>query len=124
MSARDDVYEYSLDNHHSEEEGKLVRKKIYTVTIILSLITALEVAMGMYVKHGETSLWHIVKILFIALTVVKAAYIVMVFMHMKDETHSFRNLILIPYYIFMLDILVLLLNEGFNVGKVLSHWWF
>lgn len=124
MSERDDVYEYSLDNHHSEEEGKLVRRKIYMVTLILSIITAVEVAMGMFIKHGDTTLWHITKITFIALTIVKAAYIVMVFMHMKDETHSFRNLILIPYYIFMIDIFVLMLNEGFNVGKVLSHWVF
>ena len=26
---RDDIIEYSLDTHHSEEQGKVIRKKIY-----------------------------------------------------------------------------------------------
>ena len=43
---RDDIIEYSLHAHHSEEEGKKIRKKIFVVTAILSIITAVEVAMG------------------------------------------------------------------------------
>jgi hypothetical protein len=31
---RDDVIEYSLEAHHSEEHGKKIRKKIYFVTIL------------------------------------------------------------------------------------------
>ena len=40
---RDDIIEYSLDAHHSEEEGVKIRKKIYFVTILLTAITAVEV---------------------------------------------------------------------------------
>ena len=43
---RDDIIEYSLDGHHSEEAGKKIRKKIWLVTAILSIITILEVAVG------------------------------------------------------------------------------
>ena len=43
---RDDIIEYSLHAHHSEEDGKKIRKNIFKVTAILSIITALEVAMG------------------------------------------------------------------------------
>lgn len=117
---RDDVYEYSLDTHHDEAHGKIIRKKIYLVTLILAAITAVEVVMGIFLKNDGSPAWEATKSIFIAMTLVKAAYIVMVFMHMKDETHSFRNLIMIPYYIFMIDIVILLLIEGFEVGKFVA----
>ena len=47
MDARDDIYEYSLDTHHSEEAGQKMRKKFYFVLALLSAITIIEVAMGM-----------------------------------------------------------------------------
>jgi cytochrome c oxidase subunit 4 len=40
---RDDLIEYSLDSHHSEEAGKKIRKKIFLVTILLTSITIIEV---------------------------------------------------------------------------------
>ena len=40
---RDDLIEYSLDAHHSEDKGVEIRKKIYKVTILLTLITVVEV---------------------------------------------------------------------------------
>jgi hypothetical protein len=43
---RDDIIEYSLNTHHSEEVGKAFRKKIVKVTVLLTLITALEVFVG------------------------------------------------------------------------------
>ena len=43
---RDDIYEYSLDTHHSEEQGKKIRRKIWLVTGILTAITILEVLVG------------------------------------------------------------------------------
>ncbi len=46
---RDDLIvndQYSLDLEHSEEAGKVIRKKIIKVTILLTLITALEIVMG------------------------------------------------------------------------------
>ena len=36
---RDDIYEYSLDTHHDEETGVKLRKKIWFVTILLTVIT-------------------------------------------------------------------------------------
>ena len=46
---RDDLIvndSYALNAHHSEEEGVKIRKKIAFVTILLTLITAVEVGMG------------------------------------------------------------------------------
>lgn len=110
---RDDIIEYSLDAHHSEEKGKSIRKKIYFVTILLSVITAIEVAMGIAASGWIGVKWELVKWAFIAMTVVKAGYIVMVFMHLKDERKSFRYLLIIAYIFFILYIVALMLNEAF-----------
>lgn len=114
---RDDIYEYSLDTHHNEEQGKEVRKKIYLVTLILSVITAVEVLMGMFIKNDGSMMWNTIKWLFIILTIVKAGYIVMVFMHLKDENKTFRYFILVPYFIFMAYLTVMVLAEGYSVGN-------
>lgn len=119
---RDDVYEYSLDTHHDEAHGKAVRKKIYLVTLLLSVITFAEVLMGMYVKNDGSPTWLSVKTLFILLTVVKAGYIVMIFMHMKDEHAHFKKLILYTYYIFIIYLTILCLNEGFAVGHAFTEY--
>ncbi|MBW7868030.1 MAG: cytochrome C oxidase subunit IV family protein [Brumimicrobium sp.] len=120
MSAeRDDIIEYSLYNHHTEEEGKIKRKKIWMVTAILTVVTAIEVACGMYVGQGS-SIWPTVKVLFIALTVVKAYFIVMTFMHLGDEVKIFRQTVLYIYLIFIIYLVVLCLIEGTAVGEKMN----
>jgi len=113
---RDDIIEYSLHNHHSEEEGVQKRKEIYKVTIILAVITIIEVSMGMILQKAHyldaQSTWDMIKIIYIGLTVVKAAYIVMVFMHLGDERKPLRWLILTPYLFFLFYLLFFILWEA------------
>jgi cytochrome c oxidase subunit IV len=112
---RDDIIEYSLDNHHSEEEGKAIRKKIYKVTLILSLITAVEVGAGIIwpkSDHDGTTLWTSIKWAYIALTIIKAAYIVMIFMHLGDERKGLKMFILVPYIMFILYLIWLVFTEA------------
>jgi len=116
---RDDIYEYSLDAHHSEEEGKLLRKKIWKVTAILTAITILEVALGAFIKQSS-AIWPVIKWSFIALTIVKAAYIVLVFMHLGDEKKSLKYMILVPYFIFILYLIYILLVEGMAIDSALK----
>ena len=116
---RDDIIEYSLDAHHSEEAGKKIRKKIWKVTLFLTLITAFEVAVGANI-HQSHEYWWIVKIVFIALTLLKAAYIVLSFMHLGDERKALKYFILVPYFIFMIYLIFILLYEGTAVGKTLE----
>jgi cytochrome c oxidase subunit IV len=114
---RDDIIEYSLDTHHDEAHGKVVRKKIYFVTVLLSVITAVEVLLGAFVKqNADSAAWVTVKWLFIALTLVKAGYIVLVFMHLGDEKKVLRNMILVPYFIFMAYLIFIALTEGLAVN--------
>ncbi len=84
---------------------------IWKIFWLLLAITAVEVALGivkpefLLVQFAGTSLLNII---FIGLTLVKAAYIVMYFMHLKFEetflqwTIYLPVLILIPYLTFIL----------------------
>lgn len=119
---RDDIIEYSLHAHHSDEEGKKIRKKIYFVTVLLTVVTALEVFIG--IKFGKSQIdpegwgWLSVKIIFILLTILKAGYIVMVFMHLGDERKSLRNTILIPYILFILYLFFILFMESTYIHTI------
>ena len=118
---RDDLIvndSYALNAHHSEEEGKKIRKKIVFVTILLTVITAVEVAMGIIFKRAETFTWETIKWSFIFLTLIKAGYIVMVFMHLGDERKNLRNTILVPYLVFILYLIYICFTEaGGHLGN-------
>lgn len=113
---RDDIIEYSLHAHHSEEEGKKIRKNIFKVTAILSILTIAEVLMGAFlgksVLDPEGSAWMGVKIAFILMTLVKAGFIIMVFMHLGDERKGLRYTILLPYAIFIIYLFFILYQES------------
>ena len=121
---RDDIIEYSLNQDangnaiplHDEEAGKGIRKKIWKVTLLLTIITIVEVGMGAYIKQG-TSIWPIVKWSFVVMTLVKAAYIVLVFMHLGDEKKSMKYVILVPYIMFILYLIFIALTEALAVGN-------
>ncbi len=114
---RDDVIEYSLDAHHSEEHGKEIRKKIWKVTLLLTVITIIEVALGAYIKQSSSA-WPFVKWSFIIMTLLKAGYIVMVFMHLGDERKGLRYVILVPYFLFMLYLIFIALTEALAIADV------
>ena len=114
---RDDLindHEYSVAAYHDEEHGKATRKNIVKVTIILSVLTAAEVIMGVYFARAETVTWTVIKLLFIFLTLVKAAYIVLSFMHLGDERKSLKKTILIPYVFFILYMISLIILSEAN----------
>lgn len=112
---RDDLIvneSYALNNHHDEEQGKKIRKNIWKVTALLTLITIVEVAMGIMFKRAETFTWTTIKLGFIILTLVKAGYIVMSFMHLGDERKNLKLVILLPYALFIIYLIFIALYEG------------
>jgi len=114
---RDDLIvndSYALNAHHSEEEGVAIRKKIYMVTVILSVITAIEVGMGVMFKRSETFTWTAIKWTFIVMTLVKAAYIVLVFMHLGDERPNLKKAVIAPYVLFICYLIFIAITEGFG----------
>jgi len=113
---RDDIKEYSLGAQHSEEEGRKIRKNIIKVTILLSVITALEVIVGVYFSKSNDSVsdraWTLIKYGYIVLTLVKAGYIVLEFMHLGHERKSMKFTVLIPYIFFIIYLIFISLNEA------------
>ena len=117
---RDDLvqdHSYSVSANHDEAHGVEIRKTIWKVTGILTAITVVEVLIGAFIKQydstgGDNALWPYVKISFIILTVVKAAYIVLVFMHLGDERKNFKWVILGPYILFIIYLIFICLTES------------
>ena len=108
---RDDIIEYSLDAHHSAEEGIKIRKKIWFVAILLTVITVVEVLLGVWWIWLSLP-WGVVKYGFIAMTLIKAGYIVSVFMHLGDERKSFLTIVAVPYCLFISYLIFILLSEA------------
>jgi cytochrome c oxidase subunit IV len=115
---RDDLIvndSYSINARHSEEDGVKIRKKLYMVTAILTIVTVFEIFMGVYFKRNGTFTWETIKLLFIVLTLVKAAYIVLIFMHLGDERKNLKYVVLLPYALFILYLIFIGLYEGLSV---------
>ena len=107
---RDDIIEYSEAVQHSDEEGKVIRKKLWKVFWILLIVTIIEVLMGAFLLGPQYAM--LLKVSFIAFTIVKAGYIVMIFMHLGDEPKSLRWIILAPYALFILYLLFICIQES------------
>ena len=101
-------------------------QKIWGVLIFLSIVTTVEVVLGIIKPESLMNMFFGMKILnwiFIILTIVKAYYIAWDFMHLRDERRSFTSsivlplLILIPYLIFILlleaDYIYNVMSDGF-----------
>lgn len=86
--------------------------KLWKVAGILGIVTAIEfvIAFTMHAGPLKTSI-------FIALTIVKAAYIVGEFMHLRYEVKLLFWSILIPM-IFVVWMLVAFIYEGIAIGNV------
>ena len=118
---RDDIIEYSLDAHHSEEQGQRIRRKIWLVTLFLAVVTAVEVGLGAYWRSFlSEDKWQMVKWSFIVLTLVKATYIVMTFMHLGDERRNIRSIILLPYGLFIIYLIFIALWESNYIHRMLE----
>jgi cytochrome c oxidase subunit IV len=117
---RDDIKEYSLGAQHSEEEGRKIRKNIIKVTILLSVITAVEVIVGVFFSKSNPnvsdSTWTLIKYGYIVLTLVKAGYIVMEFMHLGHERKGMKLTVLVPYIIFIIYLIFISITEAEAVG--------
>lgn len=115
MDESNQPYEYAV--HHDEEAGKKIRKRIWVVFWILLAVTTVEVGLGLlWVNLGLP--WNIVKITFIVLTLVKAFYIVMEYMHLGHERRNFKITVLGAYTLFIIYLLVLVLVEAYAIYKL------
>lgn len=89
-------------------------KKLWTVAAILGVITAFEFAVAFLVPHEfqTTRVW-----IFVTMTIVKAAYIVGEFMHLRHEAKVLIWAILIPM-VFVVWLLIALVYEGMAISDL------
>lgn len=89
-------------------------RKLWTVAAILGIVTALEFAVAFGISHNYQTLrvW-----IFIGMTIVKAAYIVGEFMHLRHEAKVLIWSILIPM-VFVLWMLVAFVYEGMAISDI------
>ncbi len=100
--------------HHSDvdsTESKTQVKKIWKIFWILLAITLAEVVVGMYFSQHLPAA--VKAIFFLGLTLLKAGYIVAVFMHLGDEFKNFMVTVLIPLVLFVWFIIAFLADGGF-----------
>jgi len=100
--------------HHTDvnsQESKDQVKRIWKIFWILLVITVAEVIMGMFFSHQMPK--GLVAFFFLALTLLKAGYIVAVFMHLGDEFKNFMVTVLIPLVLFVWFIIAFLADGGF-----------
>lgn len=101
-------------SHHSEEEGKKMRKTIWAIFWLLLGVTAVEVTLGIFWKDWGLA-WAFVKWTFIILTLFKAYYIVAHYMHLKHEYKNFIYAVAVPYIILIIYLIVMVLAEAIYV---------
>lgn len=121
MEFHDDYPQYELMAHHNEEEGKKARRTLWNVFWVMLVITIFELIIGfMAPSHGWSgALW--LKFLFIGLTILKAGFIVMAFMHLGHEQKFFKYTILLPYTVLMVYTIFICLNEGTYSSRPENH---
>ena len=95
--------------------------KIWGVLILLTIVTAVEVVLGIYKPDTLMEPFLGMKALnwiFIILTIVKAYYITWDFMHMRDETKWMRRMVVWTAVFLICYLIFILLQEGGYVAEV------
>lgn len=116
MEFQDNFPNYEIIAQHNNEAGVGVRKNLMKVFWLLLIVTLIELTIGWF--------WHDIQqatglsktfliIFFVTLTLVKAGYIVMAFMHLGDENKWMRWMVLAPYCLFIVYLIYMTaVNEG------------
>ncbi|MFZ9694316.1 MAG: cytochrome C oxidase subunit IV family protein [Chitinophagaceae bacterium] len=99
------AFEEVTFHHHSDDAS--FKKKVKNTTILLSVITIIELAIGLIIYNihkGENPnelLVLMFKGMVVILTLAKAYYIVAVFMHLGDEIRNMIMTIVVPLMLFI-----------------------
>ena len=97
-------------------------QKIWGVLIFLSIVTTVEVILGIVKPESLMGMFLGMKILnwiFIILTIVKAYYIAWDFMHIRDEKGSLKGSIVLPLVILIPYLCFILLLEADYIFEVM-----
>jgi len=116
--------EHNLELFRGLIKFKNITQKIWGVLVLLSIVTAVEVALGISKPKILLTYFLNMKILnwiFISLTIVKAYYITWEFMHMRDETKTLRRVVVWTFVFLVLYLVFILIQEAgyiFDQGNI------
>ena len=116
--------EHNLELFRGLIKFKNITRKIWGVLILLSIVTAVEVALGISKPKILLTYFLNMKILnwiFVSLTIVKAYYITWEFMHMRDETKTLRRVVVWTFVFLVLYLVFILIQEAgyiFDQGNI------
>ncbi|PYF76084.1 cytochrome C oxidase subunit IV family protein [Pedobacter nutrimenti] len=99
------------EEHGHGEHAALDKKKIWQVFGILLVITVIEFIIALVIIPKGLMSQHVGNFVYIALTLLKAFYIVAYFMHLKYEKLGLQ-LCLTVTFVFILYFITLMLIEG------------
>ena len=114
-------HEHKLEIFRGWIKFKSNTQKIWGVLILLTIVTTVEVVLGIYKPDPLMVTFLNMKILnwiFILLTLVKAYYITWDFMHMRDETKFLQRMVVWTAVFLICYLMFILLQEGGYVFDV------
>ena len=116
------AHEHKLAIFRGAVKFKSNVSKIWGVFIFLSIVTIIEVALGIlrpdFLVDNRFLALKLLNWIFIILTIVKAYYITWGFMHMRDETTGLRRAVIWTAIFLISYLVVLVLIEGDYIYEV------
>ena len=98
----DNIHELQEVTHHHEFDREAGRKEVIRVTVILSVITLIELALGLWLMYIDGEFFRLlIKGVICVLMLAKAFYIVAYFMHLKHELRNMIMTIVVPLLLFV-----------------------
>lgn len=102
----------------SKNEYEHHKSDVWKTTVLLSIVTIVEVVFAiLYEKYLIPKGWSlgILRLFLIVMSLVKAGYIMAVFMHLKHESKAFMVTILVPFTLLIWMIISFLMDgESWN----------
>ena len=118
------AHEHKLEILRGLVKFKSNVQKIWGVLILLSIITTVEVILGIYkAELPDFFIKHLIGMklinwIFIILTIAKAYYITWDFMHMRDEKGSLKKMVVWTAVFLICYLVFILLQEGSYIFDV------
>jgi len=116
------AHEHKLAIFRGTVKFKSNDSKIWGVFVFLSIVTIIEVALGIvrpdFLIDNRFLALKLLNWIFIILTLVKAYYITWDFMHMRDETTGLRRAVIWTSIFLISYLIVLILIEGDYIFEV------
>jgi cytochrome c oxidase subunit 4 len=119
--------EHKLEIFRGTLKFKSNTQKIWGVLIFLTLVTIVEVVLGIYKPEFLMHSWiapfegGLLATLGTLLTIVKAYYITWDFMHMRDETGALRRMVVWTGVFLVCYLIFILLQEGGYIQGVYEN---